>query len=173
MREREFRWCSIPGIQGRWEWMQPSIDALARECESSPRRCPASPASVRRSMPTPISMCSSGTSTSVLDASGVASAVICGVSFGGLIALRYAATRGDRVRGLILVSTPGPALEAEADPGAICKVADAQQSAVRARRRSPRLAGAACAASASAFEAVGLREHRVARRRERRQCRAV
>ena len=21
----------IPGIQGRWEWMKPSIDALARE----------------------------------------------------------------------------------------------------------------------------------------------
>ena len=44
----------------------------------------------------------------VLDASGVANAIICGVSFGGLIALRYAAMRSHRVRGLILVSTPGP-----------------------------------------------------------------
>jgi 3-oxoadipate enol-lactonase len=44
----------------------------------------------------------------VLDESGVASAIICGVSFGGLIALRYAARRRDRVRALILVSTPGP-----------------------------------------------------------------
>ena len=35
----------------------------------------------------------------VLDAAGVARAVICGVSFGGLIALRYAASAADRVRG--------------------------------------------------------------------------
>jgi 3-oxoadipate enol-lactonase len=34
--------------------------------------------------------------------------VICGVSFGGLVALRYAARRSERVRGLILVSAPGP-----------------------------------------------------------------
>jgi pimeloyl-ACP methyl ester carboxylesterase len=44
----------------------------------------------------------------VLDAARVSGAIVCGVSFGGLIALRYAATRGDRVRALILVSTPGP-----------------------------------------------------------------
>jgi pimeloyl-ACP methyl ester carboxylesterase len=38
----------------------------------------------------------------------VSSAVICGISFGGLVALRYAARRPNRVRALILVSTPGP-----------------------------------------------------------------
>jgi pimeloyl-ACP methyl ester carboxylesterase len=35
-------------------------------------------------------------------------AVICGVSFGGLIALRFAATHPSRTRALILASTPGP-----------------------------------------------------------------
>ena len=39
---------------------------------------------------------------------GGRSAVICGVSFGGLIALRYAARRPARTDALILVSTPGP-----------------------------------------------------------------
>jgi pimeloyl-ACP methyl ester carboxylesterase len=44
----------------------------------------------------------------LLDDAKISSAVICGVSFGGLVALRYAATRPERVRALILVSTPGP-----------------------------------------------------------------
>ena len=70
----------------------------------------------------------------------------------------------DRVRGLILVSTPGPHWRMNPHPGTICKVADSREPAVRDRRRSPRLARDVRAASASAFEAVGLREHRVARR---------
>lgn len=98
----------VPGIQGRWEWMGPSVDALARECRVITASLPGEP----------------GVGTSfdadadfdvfvrhlddVLDASGVSNAILCGVSFGGLIALRYAAMRSDRVRGLILVSTPGP-----------------------------------------------------------------
>jgi pimeloyl-ACP methyl ester carboxylesterase len=44
----------------------------------------------------------------LLDSAKLSEAVICGVSFGGLIALRYAACRRERVRALILVSTPGP-----------------------------------------------------------------
>ena len=98
----------IPGIQGRWEWMQPSIEALARQYRVITMSLPGEP----------------GVETSfdegadfdlfvrhvdgLLDAAGVSDAVICGVSFGGLVALRYAATRSHRVRGLILVSTPGP-----------------------------------------------------------------
>jgi pimeloyl-ACP methyl ester carboxylesterase len=98
----------VPGIQGRWEWMEPSVDALARNYRVITASLPGEP----------------GVGTSfdddadfdvfvrhlddVLDASGVTSAIICGVSYGGLIALRYAARRSDRVRGLILVSTPGP-----------------------------------------------------------------
>ena len=98
----------VPGIQGRWEWMEPSVAALARDYRVITASLPGEP----------------GVGTSfdahadfdvfvrylddLLDASGVSSAIICGVSFGGLIALRYAARRSDRVRGLILVSTPGP-----------------------------------------------------------------
>lgn len=98
----------VPGIQGRWEWMAPSVEALARDYRVITASLPGEPGV--------------GTSFStdadfdvfvrylddLLDVSGVASAIVCGVSFGGLIALRYAARRSDRVRGLILVSTPGP-----------------------------------------------------------------
>jgi 3-oxoadipate enol-lactonase len=39
---------------------------------------------------------------------GLATAIICGVSFGGLIALRFASRRPQRTSKLVLVSTPGP-----------------------------------------------------------------
>ena len=43
-----------------------------------------------------------------LDAFGITTTAIAGVSYGGLIALRYAAERPERIKALILVSTPGP-----------------------------------------------------------------
>ena len=98
----------IPGIQGRWEWMEPSVEALAREYRVITASLPGEPG-------TPMPFGANADFDvfvrhldAVLDASGVSSAIMCGVSFGGLIALRYAARRSNRVRGLILVSTPGP-----------------------------------------------------------------
>ena len=98
----------IPGIQGRWEWMQPAIDALAGRWRVVASSLPGEPG-----VPGP----ANGPADfegfvpymdAVLDAASIDRAVLCGVSFGGMIALRYAARRGERVRGLILVSTPGP-----------------------------------------------------------------
>lgn len=98
----------IPGIQGRWEWMRPSVDALARENRVIACSLPGEPGA---------GTAFDGRGTfdqfvrhldDLLDARGVDAAILCGVSFGGLIALRYAAQRADRVRGLVLVSTPGP-----------------------------------------------------------------
>ncbi len=45
---------------------------------------------------------------SVLDRAGLRQAALCGVSYGGLIAVHYAATRPDRVTALVLASAPGP-----------------------------------------------------------------
>ena len=45
---------------------------------------------------------------SVLDAASIERAAVCGISFGGLIALRVAATMPARVSALVLASTPGP-----------------------------------------------------------------
>jgi pimeloyl-ACP methyl ester carboxylesterase len=45
---------------------------------------------------------------SLLDAKNIERATICGVSFGGLVALRFGAVNGDRVRALVLASTPAP-----------------------------------------------------------------
>lgn len=46
-----------------------------------------------------------------MNRAGVERAVICGVSYGGLVALRFAARRPERTAGLILVSTPPPTWE--------------------------------------------------------------
>src|SRR5437667_6746930 len=96
----------IPGIQGRWEWMRPAVEALALHWRVIARSLPGEPGEAR---------CSAegfdqliGHVDRLLDEADITDAVICGVSFGGLVALRYAATRPERVRALILVSTPGP-----------------------------------------------------------------
>src|SRR3972149_3450488 len=43
-----------------------------------------------------------------MDRAGIDRAVVCGISFGGLVALRFAAREPGRTAGLVLVSTPGP-----------------------------------------------------------------
>jgi pimeloyl-ACP methyl ester carboxylesterase len=89
----------IPGIQGRWEWMLPAVTALSRRhrvLTFSLGDVEAFDDWTRRV-------------DAMLDRAGESSAVIAGVSFGGLIALRYAAQRPQRVRALVLVSTPAPA----------------------------------------------------------------
>ncbi|HEV3218112.1 MAG TPA: alpha/beta hydrolase [Vicinamibacterales bacterium] len=98
----------IPGIQGRWEWMRPAIGALATRWRVITCSLPGEPG---------VELLPEGNGNfesyvrhvdRLLDSANLSDAVICGVSFGGLIALRYAARRRERVRALILVSTPGP-----------------------------------------------------------------
>lgn len=98
----------IPGVQGRWEWMLPGLRALARRCRT-------------------ISYTLAGDFGSgmkfdrgagfdsfvrqldeIFERTGLQKAAICGVSFGGFIALRYAALRPERVSSLIFVSAPAP-----------------------------------------------------------------
>jgi pimeloyl-ACP methyl ester carboxylesterase len=43
-----------------------------------------------------------------MDRAGVRRAALCGVSYGGLVAVRYAAVRPERVSTLVLSSTPAP-----------------------------------------------------------------
>jgi pimeloyl-ACP methyl ester carboxylesterase len=90
----------VPGIQGHWKYMQPTVEALSRHFQ--------------------VLTLSLGRASSLddytdqvartLDANGVDRAVVCGVSFGGLIALRFAATHPERARALVLASTPAPRL---------------------------------------------------------------
>ncbi|HVZ21391.1 MAG TPA: alpha/beta hydrolase, partial [Vicinamibacterales bacterium] len=92
----------IPGIQGRCQWMAPAIEALSR-----------------RSHVLTFSLNDLGAADgffdrcvaridALLDQAGPEPAVVAGVSFGGLIAVRYAARRAERTSHLILTSSPSP-----------------------------------------------------------------
>lgn len=98
----------IPGVQGRWEWMRPALEALAGRCRTLS-----------------YSLCGDfGSHAAMTDALGydmfsrqidevlaetkLPRVALCGVSFGGTIAVRYAARYPDRVSALVLASAPGP-----------------------------------------------------------------
>jgi pimeloyl-ACP methyl ester carboxylesterase len=91
----------VPGIAGRWEWMSPIVDAFSRRYRvltfslgdvEEPDLFSAWSAHIDR----------------LLDRAGVSEAAIVGVSFGGLIACHFAATRPARTSHLVLASAPAP-----------------------------------------------------------------
>jgi len=98
----------VPGIQARWEWMRPTVTALARHFRVLSFTL-AGEASSRHAFEPRLGFDNFIAQLDrVLDEAGVREAVICGVSYGGLIALRYAALRPDRVQQLVLVSALAP-----------------------------------------------------------------
>jgi pimeloyl-ACP methyl ester carboxylesterase len=98
----------IPGIQGRWEWMRPALRALSRDRRVISFTLPGDIGSGMTMDPTLGFDVFVKQMDEVLDNARVQRAAICGVSYGGLIAVRYAACRPERVSALILASTPGP-----------------------------------------------------------------
>ena len=88
----------VPGLQGDWEYLCPAVEALARRH----RVITFSLGDERAGL--------DGLAAQVeaaLDDRGVARAAICGVSFGGRVALRFAARHPERTSALVLVSVPG------------------------------------------------------------------
>ena len=94
----------IPGIQGRWEWVRPAVDAVAKRlrvlafslCDEKTSGFRCDPA---RGFENYV-----GQVVEALDRAGLRSAVIAGISYGGLIAAEFAARHPDRVSRLVLVS---------------------------------------------------------------------
>jgi|SRR5579862_198001 len=98
----------VPGIQGRWEYVQPAIDALAVSFRviTFPLRGERSSGLTidrARGLDNDADMIAAAMATA-----GVDRAIVCGISFGGLAALRFAAEYPERTAALVLVSTPGP-----------------------------------------------------------------
>jgi pimeloyl-ACP methyl ester carboxylesterase len=112
--EQETAVVLIPGLQGRWEWMAPAVDALARRCRTVTYSLAGEPGSDWPHDASTTLDTLTRQLEAVLDRARLERAVVCGVSFGGLIALRFAATRPHRTAGLGLVSTPGPGWKANA-----------------------------------------------------------
>ena len=98
----------IPGLQGRWEYMRGTVNALAASFRVltfslSPRRKSDGSSDRTYGLDDYASQVAAA-----LDAKAIDRAVVCGVSFGGLVALRFAAAQPARVMALILASTPAP-----------------------------------------------------------------
>src|SRR5688572_17870514 len=88
----------VPSLQGRWEYLAPAIDALAQS-----HRVITFSLSAARGLDVLVDQIESA-----LNARGLERATILGISFGGRVALRFAARRPERTTALILVSVPGP-----------------------------------------------------------------
>jgi len=104
----------IPGIQGRWEWMKPGIDALARRTRVITFSLADEPSSGAGFDDSAGFWSYVDQIRNALDQSGIDKAAICGVSYGGLIAGAFAARFPGRVTSLILVSALPPSWRPDA-----------------------------------------------------------
>jgi 3-oxoadipate enol-lactonase len=95
----------VPGMQGRWEWMTPTVEALARRFRVATYSLCGEPGAppLRASFEADLARLDEA-----CRALGPEPVVLVGVSFGGRIAVHYAARHPDRVRALVLASAPGP-----------------------------------------------------------------
>lgn len=94
----------IPGLQGRWEWMRPAVDAIAKRnrvlsfslCDERSSPFPCEP---ERGFENYIDQ-----TLAAMDRAGIEKATVAGVSYGGLIASEFAARHPNRVSALVLAS---------------------------------------------------------------------
>jgi 3-oxoadipate enol-lactonase len=98
----------VPGVQGRWEWLTPTIDALARSFRVATFSLCGEPGAPPLGLDFDAHLAQVD---AAIDALGGGPVILVGVSFGGWVVARYAARRPTRVRGLVLASTPGPGFE--------------------------------------------------------------
>ena len=98
----------VPGILGRWEWMKPAVDALSSRCRVVTFSLADEPTCGGCFDP------SHGFESYVeqvkdaMDLAGLSTAVVAGVSYGGLVATAFAARYPERIAALVLVSAIPP-----------------------------------------------------------------
>ena len=98
----------VPGIQGRWEWMWPALHELQKRCRTITYSLAGDPGSDRRFDPARGFDNYTEQLDEMYETCGIERAALCGVSYGGFIALRYAARHPERVTALVLASSPAP-----------------------------------------------------------------
>jgi 3-oxoadipate enol-lactonase len=98
----------VPGLQGRWEWMLPALEELRKHCRAISYTLSGDAGSGTEYDPALGFDNYIRQLDSLFLTTGIEQATLCGVSYGGFIALRYAALRPERVTSLILVSAPTP-----------------------------------------------------------------
>lgn len=98
----------VQPLQGRWEWTIPLLRGLARRGRVVSYSLAGESGSGH---PVDLNVTFDAYVTQlgeVMDQAGLQRAAICGISFGGAVAARFAAQFPDRVTRLVLMSSPGP-----------------------------------------------------------------
>ena len=98
----------VPGVQGRWEWFTPALTALKERCRTISYSLAGDLGSGRRLDPALGFENYMRQLDEVFERTGLTRAAVCGISYGGLIAVGYAARRPERVAALVIASSPGP-----------------------------------------------------------------
>jgi pimeloyl-ACP methyl ester carboxylesterase len=104
----------IPGIQGRWEWMTPTVDELAKTCRVLTFSLSDEPTSgvafdERAGFDAYLQQIED-----TLQRANIQQAIVVGISYSGLIATEFAARYPHRVRGLVLTSALPPGWKPDA-----------------------------------------------------------
>ena len=98
----------VQGLHGRWEYASLTVDALAKHFRVVTFSLSDEPTADYSFDPVRPFDSYASQIGAAMDAAGFDRAVVCGQSFGGLVALRFAATSPARTAALVLASTPGP-----------------------------------------------------------------
>jgi pimeloyl-ACP methyl ester carboxylesterase len=104
----------VPGIQGRWEWMSPTVDTLAARCRVITFSLADEPTCGASFDDASGFNCYVQQIADAMDQVGLAQATICGISYGGLIAATFAARHPERVSSLVLTSALPPSWQPDA-----------------------------------------------------------
>ncbi len=105
----------VQPLQGRWQWMRRFLDALSTRYRVITYTLSGDLGADRRLDPALGFDQYVQQLEDVIDRSGVERAALCGISFGGTVAVRYAARHPARVSHLIIASSPGPGWKASAE----------------------------------------------------------
>jgi 3-oxoadipate enol-lactonase len=98
----------IPGIQGRWEWFLPALRALSAHARTvSYSLCGDFGSGARYDQALGFENYVRQLDA-VFEQTALERAALCGISYGGVIAVRYAAVRPERIRAIALASAPAP-----------------------------------------------------------------
>lgn len=98
----------IPGVQGRWEWMRPAVDALAARCRVITFSLADEPTAEAACDPADVFSSYVQQVAEALHARNLERAVMCGISYGGLVAAGFAARHPARTSALVLASALPP-----------------------------------------------------------------
>lgn len=101
----------IPGVDGKCTWLQPMLQELSRHFTVITFSLWGEPDSGHRFDESRGFEPHLAQVDEALRHAGVERATLCGVSYGGWVALSYAARHPERVDALVLVSTPPPAFQ--------------------------------------------------------------